>query len=112
MEPTLFVRVVVLAIVIVSVVGVVDGVLEESWDHTALFVVSLALAAALLGRFVVGRRCVGLRADLARWLAIRSELTGEPVDAIADRAVATYRDRVGGTIASSVNLPVGASGEG
>jgi hypothetical protein len=38
------------------------------------------------------RRTVGLRADLAATLVARSRRTGEPLDQLTDRAVATYLD--------------------
>ncbi len=37
------------------------------------------------------RPIVTLRGDLFRWLRRRSSLTGEPLPALTDRAVATYR---------------------
>ena len=45
---------------------------------------------------------VDLRVDLWRWLKAREELTGEPADVIAERAVAQYRLRLEGGPGSRV----------
>ena len=45
---------------------------------------------------------VDLRVDLWRWLKAREELTGEPAEAIAERAVAQYRLRLEGGPGSRV----------
>jgi hypothetical protein len=47
---------------------------------------------------VAGRsgRGVRVRDDLWRWLAARSEETGEAPEHIADRAISAYRDRLEG----------------
>jgi hypothetical protein len=54
-----------------------------------IFLVYLALAMR-------HPRRVTLRADLWTWLRGRSDLTGEPLDHIAERAVSQYRARLEG----------------
>ena len=43
-----------------------------------------------------GGRGVKVRDDLWRWLAARSEATGEAPEHIVDRAISAYRDRLEG----------------
>jgi hypothetical protein len=43
-----------------------------------------------------GGRGLRIRADLVEWLNGRSEATGESPEAIADRAISAYRDRLEG----------------
>jgi hypothetical protein len=54
-----------------------------------VFVIYLALATSRPRR-------VTLRRDLWSWLRARAELTGEPLDHIAERAVSQYRLRLEG----------------
>lgn len=54
---------------------------------------------------------VDIRVDLWRWLKAREELTGEPADVIAERAIAQYRLRLEGGPGSRVpSATVGAEG--
>jgi hypothetical protein len=80
------------AVVLVGLVGTVDALFEESHDHALLF--GALTVCGLVGLVSAGslRRAVPLRADLARWLRERGELSGESPAAIAGRAVAAYRD--------------------
>jgi hypothetical protein len=41
------------------------------------------------------RTLVGLRADLGAWAARTTAATGEPPEQLVDRAVSTYRARLG-----------------
>lgn len=54
-----------------------------------VFVLYLVLAARRPRR-------VAVRQDLWRWLSAREDLTGEPADVIAERAIAQYRLRLEG----------------
>lgn len=47
-------------------------------------------------------RRVTVRRDLWMWLAARQELTGEPADHIAERAIASYRARLEGAPGAEV----------
>lgn len=60
-----------------------------------VLVVYLAIAARRPHR-------VDVRVDLWRWLKAREELTGEPADVIAERAIAQYRLRLEGGPGSRV----------
>jgi hypothetical protein len=42
------------------------------------------------------RGAVGIRKDLWQWLHAREDLTGEPADVIAERAISLYRVRLEG----------------
>lgn len=91
MTPTLVTRAIVVALALAASVGLVDAALDRTWDHLALFGITALLAVALLARLSLGRQDIRLRGDHVRWLLHRSELSGEPVAHVADRAVATYR---------------------
>lgn len=55
-----------------------------------VFLIYLALTASRR------RSSVDVRTDLWNWLRSREELTGEPADEIAERAIAAYRMRLEG----------------
>jgi hypothetical protein len=78
-----------------ALVGLADAIVGGSADLTVIFVIVLAACLAQLLRVRPRRRPVRLRADLARWLTERAQLAGEPVEQVADRAVATYRSALG-----------------
>jgi hypothetical protein len=59
-----------------------------------IFLIYLAIAARGRGRDI------NLRQDLWEWLEAREELTGEPAEATAHRAIAQYRARLEGGDAS------------
>lgn len=69
-----------------------------------VFALYLALAARRPHR-------IDVRADLWKWLKAREELTGEPADFIAERAISQYRIRLEGGHESRVpSAVVGAPG--
>lgn len=94
-NPTTATRLPLLAIGLVGLVGVIDATRDRSWDTGGLFAAVVVLALVLVARSSVHRPLVPLRADLVRWLRTRSEITGEPFDRVADRAVSTYRRQLG-----------------
>jgi hypothetical protein len=73
------------------VIGAVDSTLDQAWDQLVLFVATALLIAAAVVVRHPKRRALTLREDLVDWLRSRSELTGEPVETLADRAVAAHR---------------------
>lgn len=82
--------VLVAAALIVTFAGLVDAVVGAVWDLVAV----LSAVGVLLAWDLVTaprRHVVALRPDLARWIRERSVVEGESVEAIASRAVATYR---------------------
>lgn len=83
-------RTLLLAILVVAAVGVLDAAIGPAWDLVVLFVLIGALATTLLLRGLGDRRPMAVRADLAAALLARSQRTGEPLDQLTDRAVATY----------------------
>lgn len=95
MKPTLSTVVVVLIALTVALVGVVDAATSDEWDTAAIFGLLAAVQLGLLGRISGARPAVPVRGDLVRWLRTRSAVTGEPVEALADRALAAYRDQYG-----------------
>ncbi len=90
MTPTGITRVLLVAVLVVAAVGALDAGIGREWELVGLFGVVAALASVLLLRTRGRRRVTTLRADLAAALADRSLLTGEPLDQVTDRAVATY----------------------
>lgn len=88
-------RIMILAVVLVALTGLFDAWIIEEPETALLFVVLLILGLVLLARTVSKRRPLRVRADLAGWMQQRSDLTGEPVEQIADRALATYRLQLG-----------------
>lgn len=80
------------ALALVTTIGAVDSVVAGHWDVAALFTVALLLVVPLATGLDRSRRLVLVRDDLASWLARRSATTGEPLGAIADRAVARHRE--------------------
>ncbi len=88
-------RVLILAVVLVALAGFLDAWVIEEPEIALLFGAVLILGLALLARTLSKRRPLRVRADLAGWMQQRSDLTGEPVEQIADRALATYRLQLG-----------------
>jgi hypothetical protein len=95
MVRTLLVKITAVGLVLALAVGLVDAGLDRSWDQFALFAISGGLAVILAIPLFGRRPVLSLRHDLVTWLTHRSQLTGEPVERIADRAVATYRTQLG-----------------
>lgn len=89
-------RVLLLAVVVVSAVGVLDAVIGDVWDHVVLFALAGVFGLVLLVGTSRRRRPVLVRGDHAQWLSERAQLTGEDVERIADRALATYRHALDG----------------
>ena len=87
----LFDRALMLVGVIVAAVGLVDGVRSHEPDLALLCGVMAVLFATLFVRWAWRPRGVPVRADLARWLANRAALDGEPVEQLANRSLAAYR---------------------
>jgi hypothetical protein len=88
-------RLLALAIAIVLAVGIADSALGRQWDLFAVMLLALGLHLWAVGMSKLGRPLVGLRRDLTEWLRQRSQVTGEPIPALTDRAVAQYKDRYG-----------------
>ena len=90
MTPTGITRVLLVAALVVAAVGALDAGIGREWELVGLFGVVALLVLVLLLRTRGHRRQTTLRADLAAALADRSLRTGEPLDQLTDRAVATY----------------------
>ena len=91
MAPTILHPTSLALLVAVTAVGAVDAAIGRVWDHFAVFVLATGVALLLL-LTVLGRRpSVPLRADLVAWLRDRAAATGEPLEALADRCVASAR---------------------
>lgn len=94
MAPTLSHQILLLTTTLVIAVGGIDAAIEGEPDLLAIFVISLVLQMVVLSRMRGRRPTVPLRHDLVRWLDDRASVTGEPLELVADRAVARYRDEV------------------
>ena len=91
MAPTTLHRAVLLMSSIVLAVGVIDGIVSREWDFLAVFAIALALQLLLLARLTGRRPAVPIRRDLVVWMRDQAALGGEPMDAVADRAISAYR---------------------
>jgi len=95
MNPNNAVTLLLLAVAVVLGVGLVDAALGAEWDLFVVTAIALGLQLVLIVRSRGRRQSVPLRRDLVQWLRERSELSGEPISVIADRAVSHYRERFG-----------------
>lgn len=78
-------------LVLTAGVGIADASLEGSGDHLVLFMVIGAAGLLLAVGTYASNPTIAVRRDLAHWATRRSQLTGEPVEQIIDRAVDGYR---------------------
>ncbi len=88
-------RVLLVAVGLLALAGLFDAWVIGEPDLVVLSTALLGFCAVLLVRTLSSRRPVRVRADLARWLSQRSDITGEPAERIADRALASYRVQLG-----------------
>ena len=95
MNPTGTVRMLATANVVVLAIGAIDAGVGGEWDLFALFAIGLGLAVALLLRVESRRPAVPVRRDLVAWLRDRASVSGESLDAVTDRAIATFAERYG-----------------
>jgi hypothetical protein len=93
MSPTGTVRLLVIAGVVVMIVGLIDAGIGGQWDLFALFVIGLGIGAALLTRVESRRPAIPIRRDLVAWLRDRASVSGQPLTAVTDRAIATLAER-------------------
>lgn len=80
-----------LAVGVFAAIGIIDAAIGGNGDLVVVFGAIIALSAAASLRLSGNRRSIKVRADLARWLAIRAADGDERVGTVADRAVAAYR---------------------
>ena len=82
------------AALVVAVAGAVDAAIGSVWDQFAILIVIIAMLTMTLVTATTKRPSVSIRADLVRWLRTRSAIEGEPVETLADRAIASYREHL------------------
>ncbi len=85
-------RILTVAAFILAAAGAIDAAVGEVWDLFA--VLALIGALVLVDRWLAPDVPIRVRPDLQRWLSDRAALEGEPIDAIATRAIATYREHL------------------
>lgn len=95
MAPSGLNRLIVVGLAVVAGVGTADAAISAEWDLLVVFVVVLGLALALVVRLETGRPSIPVRRDLVAWLRERAAVSGEPISALTDRALAAYRERYG-----------------
>ena len=85
----------VLTLVVLALAGIATAhaIVRSHWDAAATLLLLDAALIALVMANLGSRRPVQLRLDLVRWLEQRSARLGEPVESLADQAVASYRQR-------------------
>lgn len=86
--PTLYLLV---ATLVVALIGTIDAAVGHEWDLFTVFLIVDGLILALLTRVHGRRPSVPLRRDLVNWLRQRAAITGDSTEALADRAVASFR---------------------
>lgn len=91
MSPTLFVRLLLGTMVVVSSIGGIDAGRGGHWDLVALFAVLGVLSLFLLLRTSSLRPLVPIRGDLVRWMNARASVSAERIETVADRAISAYR---------------------
>lgn len=91
MAPTVDNRLVVSLALLVAGVGALDSAIGRVWDLFAVFAALVCLLALLGLRISGARQSVPIRRDLVLWLRRRAEAGSEPLEAVADRAVAAFR---------------------
>jgi hypothetical protein len=82
------------AAVVVAAAGAADAAVGSVWDQFAILVLVIVMLAMALATMMTNRPSVPIRADLVRWLRTRSAVEGEPVESLADRAIASYREHL------------------
>jgi hypothetical protein len=78
-------------VLVAALTGLVDAAIGSNWDLVVLFAVVIAATAYDAVRTMSHRPAVRIRADLVAWMDRRAAAHGEPLDAVADRAIAAYR---------------------
>jgi len=96
MTPTNTTRFLLATSLVALAIGLIDAAVGGEWDLFVVMAIAFAGVVAVYGRASWHRPAVPLRADLTSWLRERSAATGEPMGAVADRAVATYQRDLGG----------------
>ena len=91
MTPTFSHKAALAILLVITLIGAVDAVVGRVWDHLAVFLLAAGVEALLLLSLESRRPAVPIRADLVAWLRNRSATTGEPLERIADRCIASVR---------------------
>lgn len=95
MAPSGVTRLLVVSLAVVSGIGTVDAAISQEWDLLVVVALILGLSLALVARLEADRAAIPVRRDLVIWLRERSELSGETIGALTDRALGAYRERYG-----------------
>jgi hypothetical protein len=91
MTPSTQQRILLRLVAAVSVVGIIDGIVGGDVDVVLMFSLTLLGWIVVVLRISWHRPAVPIRADLVRWMESRAVEGGESIDAVADRAIAAYR---------------------
>jgi hypothetical protein len=71
-------------------VGLLDALAAGIWDLAVVLTIIGVVLAVVIAGLRADRRSITIRPDLAAWIRQQAAATGEPVDRLADRAVAAY----------------------
>lgn len=69
-------------------VGMVDAGLGADWDLFVVFSMVTGVVASILVQ-KSERASMSVRADLARWVRQKADVSGEPIDDVLDRVIAS-----------------------
>jgi hypothetical protein len=90
-------RAIALGIGGIAAVGLVDAAFTREPDLVALFAAIIVLCLVWVWTTLGTRSTLRVRSDLRAWLQLRSDVTGEDPEQIADRALTSYRLLLGDT---------------
>jgi hypothetical protein len=95
MNPNGTVRLLLTANLVVLTIGAIDAGVDGDWDLFVVFAIALGIGIALLLRVESRRPAIPVRRDLVAWLRDRASISGESLESVTDRAIATYAERYG-----------------
>ena len=91
MTPTARHKGAMVTLLVIIAVGALDAAAGRVWDHLVVFVLAGFVQGLLLLGLQGHRPAVPIRSDLVAWLRQRAALTGESMEQIADRCIASVR---------------------
>jgi hypothetical protein len=95
MTPSRTTTLIAAGIAVVTAIGAVDAAIGGEWDLFAVLVIALGLGLVLVARLELHRPAIPVRRDLVTWLRRRSDVSGESIGVLTDRALSAYQARYG-----------------
>ena len=98
MTATATTKLLVTASLLTLTIGSIDAGISGDWDLFVIFLIAIGLSLTLLIRLESRRPAIAIRRDLVAWLEDRASVSGESLQSVTDRAIATFADRYGKVI--------------